>query len=177
MLSNLSATLMGRGGGGDRGSPERQRPGLPSWQEGRRESIPSTRRRVSGETPPRRSIKKRPRSSAGSAGGGEIRRKRRFRAGTRVLQEIRRLQHSTHTLIPRVHFSRVIRDVATSVTGGETLRWASEGLEAIQEAAEAYLVGLFEDAQLCAVHAKRVTIMLKDIMLARRIRGELKLGF
>lgn len=166
---------MGRGGGGDRGSPERQRPGLPSWQRGggSRESIPSTRRRVSGETPPRRATKKRPRGSAGSA-GGEGRKKRRFRPGTRVLQEIARMQKTTHTLVPRIHFSRVIRDVAMSVTGGEHLRWASEGLAAIQEAAEAYLVGLFEDAQLCALHAKRVTIMLKDIMLARRIRGELK---
>jgi histone H3/H4 len=41
-----------------------------------------------------------------------------------------------------------------------------------QEAAEAYLVGLFEDTNLCAIHAKRVTIMPKDIQLARRIRGE-----
>ena len=43
---------------------------------------------------------------------------------------------------------------------------------AIQEATEAYMVGLFEDTNLCAIHAKRVTIMPKDIQLARRIRGE-----
>jgi histone H3-like centromeric protein A len=172
MLSSLSANLMGRGGT-DRGSPERQRPGLPSWQESRRESIPNRRRRVSGETPPRRATKKRPRTSAGSA-GGDGRRKRRFRPGTRVLMEIRRLQKTTHTLVPRIHFSRVIRDVAMSVTGGGDLRWASEALEAIQTATEAYLVGLFEDANLCAIHAKRVTIMVKDILLARRIRGELQ---
>ncbi len=42
---------------------------------------------------------------------------------------------------------------------------------ALQEAAEAHLVGLFEDCNLCAVHAKRVTIMPKDLQLARRIRG------
>ena len=42
----------------------------------------------------------------------------------------------------------------------------------LQEASEAYLVGLFEDTNLCAIHAKRVTIMPKDIQLARRIRGE-----
>ncbi len=172
MLSSLSANLMGRGGG-DRGSPDRSRPGLPSWQaSARRESVPNRRRRVSGETPPRRAGKKRPRFSAGSA-EGEGRRRRRFRPGTRVLMEIRKLQQTTHTLVPRIHFSRVIRDVAMSVTGGENIRWASEALEAIQTATEAYLVGLFEDANLCAIHAKRVTIMVKDIFLARRIRGEL----
>jgi Core histone H2A/H2B/H3/H4 len=48
----------------------------------------------------------------------------------------------------------------------------SSAIQALQESAEAYLVGLFEDTNLCAIHAKRVTIMPKDIQLARRIRGE-----
>ena len=52
------------------------------------------------------------------------------------------------------------------------LRFQSHAVLALQEAAEAYLVGLFEDTNLCAIHAKRVTIMPKDIQLARRIRGE-----
>ncbi|KAJ6704741.1 hypothetical protein OIU79_009620 [Salix purpurea] len=52
------------------------------------------------------------------------------------------------------------------------LRFQSSAVAALQEAAEAYLVGLFEDTNLCAIHAKRVTIMPKDIQLARRIRGE-----
>lgn len=52
------------------------------------------------------------------------------------------------------------------------LRFQSAAIGALQEAAEAYLVGLFEDTNLCAIHAKRVTIMPKDIQLARRIRGE-----
>ena len=52
------------------------------------------------------------------------------------------------------------------------LRFQSSALMALQESAEAYLVGLFEDTNLCAIHAKRVTIMPKDIQLARRIRGE-----
>ena len=139
---------------------------MPAW-----ESAAERRGRVSGESSrrPTKSTKKRPRQSED---GG--RKKRRFRPGTRVLQEIRRLQTSTHTLVPRIHFSRVIRDVAHGLAGGEQMRWASEGLEAIQTAAEAYLVGLFEDANLCAIHAKRVTIMVKDIYLARRIRGELQ---
>ncbi|XP_008477672.1 histone H3-like [Diaphorina citri] len=52
------------------------------------------------------------------------------------------------------------------------LRFQSSAVMALQEASEAYLVGLFEDTNLCAIHAKRVTIMPKDIQLARRIRGE-----
>ena len=52
------------------------------------------------------------------------------------------------------------------------LRFQGSAVLALQEAAEAYLVGLFEDTNLCAIHAKRVTIMPKDIQLARRIRGE-----
>ena len=52
------------------------------------------------------------------------------------------------------------------------LRFQSQAVLALQEATEAYLVGLFEDTNLCAIHAKRVTIMPKDMQLARRIRGE-----
>ena len=161
MLSNL-----GRAGG--QPSPARVSPRpVPAWERA------ASRRRVSGETPPRRAAgKKRPRGASRPSVEGE-RRKRRFRPGTRVLQEIRRLQMSTNTLVPRIHFSRIVRDVAMSIVGGQELRWASEALEAVQTAAEAYLIGLFEDANLCAIHAKRVTIMVKDIFLARRIRGEL----
>ena len=52
------------------------------------------------------------------------------------------------------------------------LRFQSQAILALQEATESYLVGLFEDTNLCAIHAKRVTIMPKDLQLARRIRGE-----
>lgn len=150
---------------GNSRSPSRPAAGL-AW-----EAAPTRRRRLSGESPVRRSTKKRPRGASEEG----ARKKRRFRPGKRVLQEIRKLQLTTHTLIPRIHFSRIVRDVALSVLNGlTTLRWASEALEALQAAAEAYLVGLFEDANLCAIHAKRVTIMVKDIYLARRIRGELQ---
>ena len=138
------------------------------WEE----AASARRRRVSGESPPR--TKKRLRKQP--SGEPRVRKARRYRPGTRVLQEIRRLQQSTNTLVPRIHFSRVIRDVAFSIAGGRDFRWASEALEAIQTAAESYLVGLFEDANLCAMHAKRVTIMTKDLFLARRIRGELMIG-
>ena len=65
-----------------------------------------------------------------------------------------------------------VREIALNfVPGSEVLRWQSQAIQALQEAAEAFLVHLFEDANLCALHAKRVTIMQKDIQLARRIRG------
>ncbi|RXK36830.1 histone [Tremella mesenterica] len=97
----------------------------------------------------------------------------RFRPGTVALREIRKYQKSTDLLIAKLPFSRVVREVTLdmgSAAAGD-LRWQSSAIMALQEAAEAYLVHLFEDANLCAIHAKRVTIMQKDIQLARRIRG------
>ena len=67
-------------------------------------------------------------------------------------------------------FRRLVREIAQDYK--TELRFTSSSMNAFQEAAEAYLVGLFEDTNLCAIHAKRITIMPKDIQLARRIRGE-----
>eukprot|EP00741_Cyanophora_paradoxa_P004833 tig00000836_g4689.t1 len=67
-------------------------------------------------------------------------------------------------------FQRLVREIAAKVA--EQKKFQSHALLALQEAAEAYLVGMFEDANLCAIHAKRVTLQAKDIQLARRIRGE-----
>ena len=64
----------------------------------------------------------------------------------------------------------MVREIAQDMM--TDLRFQSTALLALQEAAESYLIGLFEDTLLCAVHAKRVTIMPKDIQLARRLRGE-----
>ena len=97
--------------------------------------------------------------------------KRRFRPGTVALREIRQLQRGTEMLIRRRAFQRVVREIAARV-GGEDLRFQSSALAALQEAAEAYLSTLFEDTNLCAIHAGRVTIMPRDMQLARRIRGE-----
>lgn len=70
-------------------------------------------------------------------------------------------------------FQRIVREMVFSIGGGELkYRFQSQALVALQEATESYLVGLFEDTNLCALHAKRVTIMPKDMQLARRIRGE-----
>lgn len=94
----------------------------------------------------------------------------RWRPGTVALREIRRYQQSTELLIRRLPFQRLVREVAQEYKAD--LRFQSTAVQAIQEASEAYLVGLFEDTNLCAIHAKRVTIMVKDLQLARRIRGE-----
>ena len=94
----------------------------------------------------------------------------RYRPGTVALREIRRYQKSTELLIRRLPFQRLVREIAQDLQGG--VNFASGAILALQEAAEAYLVGLFEDTNLCAIHAKRITIMPKDIQLAHRIRGE-----
>ena len=96
--------------------------------------------------------------------------KRRFRPGTRALQEIRRFQKSTECLIRKVPFQRLVKEIALD-HGRTDFRFQSAALLALQEASEAYLVGLFEDTNLCAIHAKRITIQPKDMVLARRIRG------
>ena len=96
---------------------------------------------------------------------------RRYRSGTVALREIRKYQKSTDLLIPALPFSRLLREIVQAVTGGQQFRFQSLAIKALQEASEAYLVGLFEDVVLCAMHAKRVTIMPKDMDLARRIRG------
>jgi histone H3 len=90
--------------------------------------------------------------------------------GGDALKQIRHYQKSTDLLIRKLPFQRLVREIANDVR--HDLRFQSTAILALQEATEAYLVGLFEDTNLCAIHAKRVTIMPKDIQLARRIRGE-----
>ncbi|MCJ1393032.1 centromeric DNA-binding histone H3-like protein cse4 [Xylographa bjoerkii] len=107
------------------------------------------------------------------AGDPVPRRTHRYKPGTVALREIRRYQRSTDLLLLKLPFSRLVREIALDLVpvGGDSLRWQSQAIQALQESAEAFLVHLFEDANLCAIHAKRVTIMQKDIQLARRIRG------
>ncbi|EED12455.1 centromere protein Cse4, putative [Talaromyces stipitatus ATCC 10500] len=100
--------------------------------------------------------------------------RRRYKPGTVALKEIRKYQRSFDLLISKLPFARLVREVALDLLPAEVgaeLRWQSHAIQALQEAAEAFLVHLFEDTNLCAIHAKRVTIMQKDIQLARRIRG------
>ena len=109
-------------------------------------------------------------------GGVAGKKPHRYRPGTVALREIRRYQKSTDLLIPKLPFARYFREVLNdnkpnTITKGDP-RVTGSALAAGQEAYEAYQVGLYEDTNLCAIHAKRVTIMPKDIQLARRIRGE-----
>ena len=108
---------------------------------------------------------------------GGVKKRYRYRPGTVALKQIRQYQKSTELLIRKLPFQRLVREIAgdseiiTSPLCGK-VRFKSAAIMALQEAAEAYLVGLFEDTNLCTIHTKRVTIMPKDIQLARRIHGE-----
>jgi histone H3 len=90
--------------------------------------------------------------------------------GTVALREIRKLQKTTELVIRRKPFERLVREIAQDYK--TDLRFQKSAIDALQEASEAYMVGLFEDTNLCAIHAKRVTIQPKDMELARRIRQE-----
>ncbi|RLN81625.1 hypothetical protein DYB28_013744 [Aphanomyces astaci] len=119
-----------------------------------------TSRSSSGGKAPRKQLaaKKTTRKQTPLSGG--IKKPHRYRPGTKT----------TELLLRKLPFQRLVREIAQDYK--TDLRFQSTAIIALQEATEAYLVGLFEDSNLCAIHAKRVTIMPKDIQLARRIRGE-----
>merc|ERR1712127_598954 len=123
----------------------------------------TARKNTGGKAPRKQAAKK-------SVSAGGVKKPHRFRPGTVALREIRRFQKSTELLIRKLSFQRLVREIASEFKND--LRFQSSAVLALQEAAEAYMVGLFEDTNLCAIHAKRVTIMPKDMQLARRIRGE-----
>lgn len=128
----------------------------------------TARKSTGGKAPRKQLATKAARKSAPATGG--VKKPHRYRPGTVALREIRRYQKSTELLIRKSPFQRLVREIAQDFK--TDLRFQSSAVSALQEASEAYLVGLFEDTNLCAIHAKRVTIMPKDIQLARRIRGE-----
>ncbi|XP_029837585.3 histone H3 [Ixodes scapularis] len=128
----------------------------------------TARKSTGGKAPRKQLATKAARKSAPATGG--VKKTHRYRPGTVALREIRRYQKSTELLIRKLPFQRLVREIAQDFK--TDLRFQSSAVMALQEASEAYLVGLFEDTNLCAIHAKRVTIMPKDIQLARRIRGE-----
>ena len=129
-----------------------------------------TARKATGGKAPRKHIAQKQAKKTQAIAAGGVKKPHRFRPGTVALREIRRFQKSTELLIRKLPFQRLVREIASEFKSD--LRFQSSAVLALQEAAEAYLVGLFEDTNLCAIHAKRVTIMPKDIQLARRIRGE-----
>ena len=127
----------------------------------------TARKSTGGKAPRKQLASKAARKSTPAEGQKKA---RRYRPGTVALREIRRYQKSTELLVRKLPFQRLVREIAQDFK--TDLRFQGSAVLALQEAAEAYLVGLFEDTNLCAIHAKRVTIMPKDIQLARRIRGE-----
>jgi histone H3 len=129
----------------------------------------TARRSTGGKAPGRALAGKAARKSKTPSDAAE-RKPHRFRPGTVALREIRRYQKSADLLLRKLPFQRLVRELAQDLN--KEIRWQSKAIMALQEAAEAYLVGLFEDTNLCAIHARRVTVMPKDMQLARRIRGE-----
>jgi histone H3 len=126
----------------------------------------TARKSTGGKLPLRKVVAKSVRKTADFGG---VKKARRYRPGTVALREIRRYQKTTELLIRKAPFQRLIREIAQRRRS--ELRFQISAVQALQEACEAYLVELFEDTNLCAIHAKRVTIMTKDMQLARRIRG------
>jgi histone H3 len=128
----------------------------------------TARKSTGGKAPRKQLATKAARKSAPATGG--VKKPHRYRPGTVALREIRRYQKSTDLLVRKLPFQRLVREIAQDFKND--LRFQGSAILALQEAAESYLVGLFEDTNICAIHAKRVTIMPKDMQLARRIRGE-----
>ena len=132
----------------------------------------TARKSTGGKAPRKQLATKAARNSQRPATGG-VKKPHRYRPGTVALREIRRYQKSVDLLIRKLPFQRLVREIAQDFKAD--LRFQVPALMALQESAEAYLTGLYEDTNLCAIHGgKRVTIMPKDIQLARRIRGENK---
>ncbi|EDM02982.1 similar to centromere protein A (predicted), isoform CRA_b [Rattus norvegicus] len=146
------------------GTP-RRRPSSPAPGP----SQPATDSRRQSRTPTRRPSSPAPGPSRRSSGVGPqaLHRRRRFL----WLKEIKNLQKSTDLLFRKKPFGLVVREICGKFSRGVDLYWQAQALLALQEAAEAFLVHLFEDAYLLSLHAGRVTLFPKDVQLARRIRG------
>jgi histone H3 len=112
------------------------------------------------------------RKSAPATGG--VKKPHRYRPGTVALREIKKFQKSVDLLMRKLPFSRTVKEISDTfrLPCGNPARWSPEAILALHNASEDYLVGLFEDTNLGAIHAKRVTITPKDIKLVRRVRGE-----
>ena len=128
----------------------------------------TARKSTGGKAPRKQLATKAARKSAPITGG--VKKPHRYRPGTVALREIRKYQKSTDLLLRKLPFQRLVREIAQDFKGD--LRFQATSVLALQESSEAYLVGLFEDTNLCAVHGKRVTVMQKDMTLACRIRGD-----
>ncbi|KAI5179861.1 histone H3 [Pancytospora epiphaga] len=124
-----------------------------------------------GKAPRKQLVTKSARKSAAETPASGAAKKHRYRPGTVALREIRRYQKSTERLIRKLPFQRLCRSICREKVNAVDIRFQGPALVALQEATELYLVGLFEDALLCAQHAKRVTVFGKDFLLVSRIRS------
>ena len=125
----------------------------------------TARKSTGGKAPRKQLATKAARKAAPPVGG--CKKPHRYRPGTVALREIRKYQKSTDLLLRKLPFQRFVREVTQNVRGD--LRFQAAALAASQEATKAYLIGLLEDSNLCAIHARRVTIMPKDLQLSQRI--------
>ncbi len=128
----------------------------------------TARKSTGGKIPWKQLATKAARKSDPAAGG--CKKPHRYRPGTVALREICKYQKSMDLLLHKLPFQRFVGEVTQDVCGG--MRYQATALAASQEATKAYLIGLLEDTNLCAIHAKRVTIMPKDMQVALRIRRE-----
>ena len=143
---------------------------MPSLTKGMQQEI-EWQKRASQRNPPGAGRSGTPaQKSTPAVVEGGVKKPHRYRLGTVALREIRRYQKSTEMLIRKLPFQCLVREIAQDFKAD--IRFQSAAIMAMQEALEAYLVGLFEDSNLCAIHAKRVTIMPRDIQLARCICGK-----
>ena len=159
-------------------NPQLHRPVLARGRDVQppRKDIPQVPRK-GGKQPRKFLVSKMLRKGIRSTGG--IKKPHRYRPSIVALREIRRYQSSTENLIKRTPFQRLIREISQEYricpdgpgTPSVQVRFQSTAIAALQEAAENYIVGLFEDVNLLAIHTRQVTIMPRDIQLALRIRG------
>jgi histone H3 len=129
-----------------------------------------TARKSTGGKAPRKQLEtKAARKAPAPAVAGSAKKPHRYRAVSTAMREIRRYQKTTELLIRKQPFQRLVRSVCQEFK--PDCRFQGSALASLQEATEAYIIGLFEDAHDCAIHGRRVTVMPRDLELAKKIRG------
>ena len=139
----------------------------------KKEQMPKPRKTVASRKAHQSGViasKKVAKTASGGAGGSAIKKAHRWRPGTVALREIRKFQKSTDLVVQRAPFRRLVRETMQKTK--DSMRISQTALDAIQEATEMHVTSLLTDANLCALHAKRVTVMPRDLVLARRLRGD-----
>ena len=105
---------------------------------------------------------------------GGVKKPHRYKPGTVALREIRRYQKSTDTLIPKAPMSRLVSELVEDFKEDQGFRTTGAARGALEEACSYYSVGVFEDSNLCAIHAGRVGIKEKDMQLAMKLSARPK---